>query len=235
VALQIGGLEGLLQEPTAQILSALLDVLDKRGVEPRGHSERVARYALRLSNTIAARYDAQRQTRPLLPRLTPGDLVDLAFGALLHDIGNVGIPDAILRKTGKLTENEWRQIRRHPLAGAELLADCPMLSRALPVVRFHHERWDGTGYPQGLSGEAIPLSARIFAVCDALDSLTTDRPYRARMDFASACAEIARAARTQFDPDVVEAFLRIPESEWQRLSDAPLSAESASDSLSHAA
>jgi diguanylate cyclase (GGDEF)-like protein len=235
VALQIGGLEGLLQEPTSQILSALLDVLDKRGVEPRGHSERVARYALHLSSAMAARYEEQRQTRPLLPRLTPGDLVDLAFGALLHDIGNVGIPDAILRKTGKLTENEWRQIRRHPLAGAELLADCPMLSRALPVVRFHHERWDGTGYPQGLSGEVIPLSARIFAVCDALDSLTTDRPYRARMDFAGACAEIARAAGAQFDPDVVEVFLRIPESEWQRLADVPLSAKSVSGSLSHAA
>jgi ribonuclease P protein subunit RPR2 len=116
-----------------------------------------------------------------------------------------------------LTEDEWRQVRRHPLAGAELIAEHPLLSRALPVVRYHHERWDGDGYPQGLAGEAIPLGARIFSVCDTLDILTTTRPYRAQMTYPAAREEIARGSGTQFDPDVVAAFLRIPEEEWLRL------------------
>jgi diguanylate cyclase (GGDEF)-like protein len=235
VGLLTGGLEGMLQESTSQVLSALLDVLDRRGAEPRGHSERVTRYALLLSNAVATLYEEQRHSRPLLPRLTPGDLIDLAFGAMLHDIGKVGIPDAILRKVDKLTEDEWHKIRRHPLAGAEMIADCPLLSRALPVIRFHHERWDGIGYPQGLAGENIPLGARIFAVCDTFDILTTDKPYRARLDFGMASAEIARGAGKQFDPDIVEAFLRISEQEWQVLGDQPLSLEPVAAGLPHAA
>ncbi len=116
-----------------------------------------------------------------------------------------------------------------------MIADCPLLSRALPVIRFHHERWDGIGYPQGLAGENIPLGARIFAVCDTFDILTTDKPYRARLDFGMASAEIARGAGKQFDPDIVEAFLRISEQEWQVLGDQPLSLEPVAAGLPHAA
>jgi diguanylate cyclase (GGDEF)-like protein len=213
-----GGLEGLLQTPPALVLAELLDTLDYRHEQPPGHSERVIRYALRLGHALAALYDEQRTTRPLLPRLTLGHLADLSFGALLHDIGKSGIPASILRKVSKLTEEEWRQIRRHPLVGAELILGRPLLARALPVVRFHHERWDGTGYPQGLSGESIPLEARIFAVCDTLDTLLNDKPYRPRLDFSAASDEIVRASGTQFDPDVVAAFLSVPEQDWLALS-----------------
>ena len=224
-SLTTGGLEGLLQCPLAEVLGALFEALDRRGVEPPGHSERITRYALRLALAVNEVYEEERQTRPLLPHLDHGDLSALAFGALLHDIGKMGISDSVLRKRGQLTEDEWRQMRRHPLVGAEMLSDHPLLSRAHPVVRHHHERWDGSGYPQGLAGEAIPLTARIFAVCDALEILTSERPYRSKMDYTQARAEIARGAGTQFDPDVAQAFLRIPAEEWLRLgegTDAPL-------------
>lgn len=213
-----GGLEGLLQEPTTHLLSELVSALDKHSAESAGHSERVTRYSLRVGLELAKFYSEQRRNRSLLPMLTTSDMIDLAYGALLHDIGQIGIPTAILHKTGKLTDDEWRQIRRHPLAGAELIVGQALLERALPVVRYHHERWDGTGYPQGLSGEAIPLNARIFSVCDALESLTTDKPYRARLDYAAARDEIVRGADKQFDGDVVAAFLRIPLEDWQSLS-----------------
>ncbi len=209
-----GGLEGLLQCPIAEVLGALFEALDRRGVEPAGHSERITRYALRLALSVNEVYEEERQARPLLPHLDQGDLSALAFGALLHDIGKMGISDSVLRKRGQLTEDEWRQMRRHPLVGAEMIADHPVLFRAHPVVRHHHERWDGSGYPQGLTGDAIPLTARIFAVCDALEILTSERPYRSKMDYTQARAEIARGAGSQFDPDVVQAFLRVPAEQW---------------------
>ena len=215
-SLATGGLEGLLQCPVSEVLGALLEALDRRGVEPPGHSERIARYALRLALSVNEVYDEERQFRPLLPYLDPGDLSALAFGALLHDIGKMGISDSVLRKRGRLTDDEWRQMRRHPLVGAEMLGGHPLLRRALPVARYHHERWDGSGYPQGLAGEAIPLVARIFAVCDALEILTSERPYRSRLDYTQARDEIARGAGTQFDPDVVQAFLRVPAEQWLR-------------------
>src|SRR5262249_43035685 len=117
----------------------------------------------------------------------------------------------------------------------ELILGRPLLARALPVVRYHHERWDGTGYPQGLAGEAIPLEARIFSVCDTLDTLLNDKPYRPRLDFAAASAEIRRAAGSQFDPDVVAAFLSVPEQEWMALWSPMLSGLPTSPSLSKAA
>lgn len=213
----LGGLEGLLQEAPAPILLALIDIMDQRSAESWGHSVRVTRYALRLCRAVNELYEELRTVRPLLPRLTPGDLADLAFGALLHDIGKMGIPDAVLRKRGRLTDEEWRQVRRHPLAGAELIAHNALLARALPVIRYHHERWDGNGYPQGLRGEAIPLPARIFAVCDAFDTLTVSQVYREHVSFTEAQTEIQRGTGTQFDPDVVQAFLTVSEEEWRYL------------------
>lgn len=212
-----GGVEGLVQEPAGVVLTALLAALDMREAEAQGHSQRVARYALRLAAAVDSLYDRQRTLHPLRPRLTPGDLRDLALGALLHDIGKVGIPDHILHKPGPLTDEEMTIIRRHPVIGAELLYGLPVVAAALPVVLHHHERWDGQGYPDGLTGEEIPLAARIFAVCDALDSMTSDRPYRRARPMGVAREEIQRAAGTQFDPTVVEAFLEIPEMEWERL------------------
>jgi HD-GYP domain-containing protein (c-di-GMP phosphodiesterase class II) len=210
-----GGPEGLLQEAPGVVLLDLLTALDRRGAEPGGHSVRVARYGLRLASELNDYYESLRERRAILPRLTEGDLRDLAVGALFHDIGKIGITDAVLNKSGDLSADEWRQIRRHPLAGAELFASCSVLCRALAVVRFHHERWDGTGYPQGLAGDAIPLVARICAICDALDTLTTDRSYRTRVDFETARSEIIGGSGTLYDPDIVQAFSRIPARSWQ--------------------
>src|SRR5262245_48765544 len=140
------------------------------------------------------------------------DLADLAHGVLLHDIGKIGIPDAILLKPGPLTAEEWTIMRRHPEIGARLIRDIPFLQGAIPIVRHHHERWDGAGYPDGLRGVEIPLGARIFAVVDAFDAMTFDRPYSRAISFADARAEVRRSAGAHFDPAVVDAFMRVPDS-----------------------
>jgi ribonuclease P protein subunit RPR2 len=133
----------------------------------------------------------------------------MAYGFLLHDIGKLAVPDAILRAPGRLTEEQWTLMRRHPEEGVRMLEHVPFLGRALDVVRYHHERWDGGGYPDGLSGEQIPLWARIFAVVDALDAITAERPYRAARSYEDALAEIRRNSGSQFDPAVVEALERL--------------------------
>ena len=141
----------------------------------------------------------------------------IEFGFLLHDIGKVAVPDAILFKTSRLTDEEYTLIAQHPVVGAEILRDVDFLGEGKLVVRHHHERWDGTGYPDGLAGEEIPLAARVFSVADTLDALTTDRPYRPASDWAHAREEIRRVTGTQFDPAVVAAFDAIPDSEFERL------------------
>src|SRR6185503_151242 len=126
-------------------------------------------------------------------------------------------PDAILRKPGKLTSEEWKEMRRHPEIGARMLRGIGFLEGAVPIVLCHQERWDGKGYPQRLQGTAIPLGARIFAVVDTLDAMTSDRPYRKAMPYEAARAEIMKFSGTQFDPRVVLCFLEIPESEWDAI------------------
>jgi diguanylate cyclase (GGDEF)-like protein len=209
-----GGLEGLLQEPSGIILQALLAMMDLRDVETVGHSQRVARYSLRLAEAMTSPTSLSQEESA---HFTLGDWRALALGALLHDIGKLNIPDHLLRKRSSLTEMEWSAIRRHTLFGAEMVLQFSELAAGAPVVRSHHERWDGNGYPDHLQGEAIPLLARIFAVADALDAMTTDRPYRAALSFAEAAEEIARFSGTQFDPRVVQAFFSVPEAEWRQL------------------
>jgi HD-GYP domain-containing protein (c-di-GMP phosphodiesterase class II) len=136
---------------------------------------------------------------------------------LLHDIGKIGVPDAILRKPAKLTEEEWVRMREHPLHGQKILGGIEFLEGASKVVAQHHERWDGTGYPRGLKGEEIDLSARIFAVADAFDAMVSDRVYRTGRTYEVALAELDSCAGRQFDPRVVEAFRRVPREEWERL------------------
>ena len=131
----------------------------------------------------------------------------LEYGFLLHDVGKIGIPETILRKPGPLDDTERRLMQRHPLLGVGILDGIPLLEGAgLEVVRSHHERWDGTGYPDGLAGEEIPVAARIFALADALDAITTDRPYRKRLSWETAIDEILGNSNAQFDPGVVAAF-----------------------------
>jgi response regulator RpfG family c-di-GMP phosphodiesterase len=177
-------------------LEALGSALDSRDVGTEAHSRRVHGYAL----ATAREYG-----------VPASDIADLEHGVLLHDIGKIGIPDAILLKTGPLTPEEWRTMRRHPEIGKRLIEGVPFLRGAVPIVYCHHEKWDGSGYPRGLRGEEIPLGARIFSVVDAFDAMTFDRPYSKAIPFDAAHAEIKRCAGSHFDPVVVEAFLRVPE------------------------
>jgi two-component system cell cycle response regulator len=141
--------------------------------------------------------------------MLPEELDEVARAAELHDLGKLAIPDAILHKSGPLDETEWSFMRRHTLIGERILLAAPALRPVARLVRSSHEHWDGSGYPDGLAGEAIPLGARVVAVCDAYDAMTTDRPYRRRVDATEALDELRRCAGTQFDPDVVEAFATV--------------------------
>jgi HD-GYP domain-containing protein (c-di-GMP phosphodiesterase class II) len=142
------------------------------------------------------------------------ELSAIRMGAMLHDSGKIGIPDSILRKPGKLTDAEWEIMETHPLKGYEAFKGIGFLDTALPIIRHHHERYDGTGYPDGLAGEEIPIGARIFAVADTFDAMTSDRPYRKAMSTEESVQEIIACSGSQFDPKVVGAFLLIPAEEW---------------------
>ena len=182
----------LLQQAYRQTITTLTDALEAKSEATGHHGLRVQRYALDLTEAIE-------------PRLL--DDPSLEYGFLLHDIGKLRIPEAILEKRGALEAKERRVMQRHPLIGIELLAGVPMLEgEGLQVVRSHHERWDGQGYPDRLRGEEIPPVARIFAVADTLDAMTTDRPYRRRCTWEQAVDEILRESGRQFDPLVVRAF-----------------------------
>jgi HD-GYP domain-containing protein (c-di-GMP phosphodiesterase class II) len=174
-------------------LSGWGQALELRDHETEGHSQR----AVMLTVSIGRRLE-----------LTHRELEHIRRGALLHDIGKMAIPDAILLKPGKLTAAEWRVIRQHPQQAVCMLERIPYLRPALAIPRSHHERWDGSGYPEGLAGEAIPLAARIFAVVDVWDALTSDRPYRKAWTEKRAREYIRRNAGRLFDPRVVEEFLR---------------------------
>ncbi len=139
------------------------------------------------------------------------DHPDAEYGFLLHDAGKVGVPERILSKPGPLTAAEWRVMRTHPVIGYQMLENIPFMTTAAEIVRCHHEMFDGSGYPEGLRGEEIPLPARAFSVVDAFDAMTTDRPYRRAMPAEQAAAELARMAGSQFDPAVVEVFLPLIE------------------------
>jgi response regulator RpfG family c-di-GMP phosphodiesterase len=178
-----------------QTLEALGAALDSRDVGTESHSRRVHGYSLALAREH---------------RVPETEIADLAHGVLLHDIGKIGIPDAILLKPGKLTGDEWQVMRTHPEIGKRLIEKIPFLHGAIPVVWCHHEKWDGSGYPRGLAADGIPLHARIFSVVDAFDAMTFDRPYSKAVPFEDALAEIKRCAGGHFDPAVVESFLRVP-------------------------
>jgi response regulator RpfG family c-di-GMP phosphodiesterase len=183
-------------------LKALVAALEARDSETHGHSERVVNFSLRLGQELGLNAEQMRS---------------LEFGSLLHDIGKIGVPDAILRKPAKLSEEEWVQMREHPVHGRKILGGIEFLEGAAKVVAQHHERWDGTGYPLGLKAEEIDLCARIFAVADAFDAMVSDRVYRTGRTYEAALAELEECAGAQFDPHVVEAFRRIPRQEWERL------------------
>ena len=182
---------------------ALANAVEARDAYTGKHAQRVAAYGLRIAHAAGIEVDPQ-----------------VEFGFLLHDIGKLSVPDALLFKPGPLTEEERALVRRHPEAGAEILHHIEFLDEAKTVVRHHHERWDGDGYPDGLAGEAIPLQARIFAVADTLDALTSARPYRPAISFADARQLIAGEAGAQFDPAVVTAYGTLPDETFVHIRDA---------------
>ena len=188
----------LLQDAYRETAMALADAVDVRDRSTGLHALRVRRYALGLAEAV----DVSLLRDP-----------SLEYGFLLHDVGKIGISDQILLKPGPLTPAERELVHAHPLIGAQILRNVSMLRGAgLDVVRHHHERWDGAGYPDGLFGEQIPLSARIFAVADTLDAMTSDRPYRAALDWTEAVGEIQAQSGRQFDPEVVQAFVSAEQS-----------------------
>jgi diguanylate cyclase (GGDEF)-like protein len=186
------GQRKLVQDAYRQTVAALAAALESKDIGTGAHSQRVLRYAAALARAVA-------------PALLTEPSVE--YGFLLHDIGKIGIPDHILRKRGPLTSSERSVLETHTVLGEQMLSGVPLLAGAgLRVVRSHHERWDGRGYPDRLLGNAIPLGARVFAVADALDAMTSDRPYRSALPWDDAVAEIGAQGGLQFDPQVVEAF-----------------------------
>jgi putative nucleotidyltransferase with HDIG domain len=183
-------------------LEALVAALDAREHETFNHSFRVRAYASHLARMVG---------------YPPAFLAQFEQGALLHDIGKIAVSDSILLKPAKLTPEEWVEMKKHPVMGERILNHVPFLAPAAVIVRHHHERYDGGGYPDGLSGEEIPLGARIFAFADTLDAMTSDRPYRVAPGFAAARKEIERCKGGQFDPNITDIFLRVPEQQRREL------------------
>jgi hypothetical protein len=183
-----------LGEANEAMLTAFSEALELRDRETEGHSQRVVAYAHAMAVALG---------------LSPSEVRAVVHGAMLHDIGKIGVRDAILHKPGPLTAEERAEMERHPEIGYRMIAHIPFLGPASLLVRHHHERWDGAGYPDRLAGEAIPLGARIFAVADAFDAMTSDRPYRAALSWEVALAELVRFRGAQFDPRAVDAFERL--------------------------
>jgi HD-GYP domain-containing protein (c-di-GMP phosphodiesterase class II) len=177
-----------LRRSVGQSLLGLANALEAKDPYTRGHSERVGRWSRRIALGVG---------------LPPEAVQTIAQAGLLHDIGKIGVPESILGKAGPLEEEEWALMRRHPVIGSEIVAPFECLAGEALVIRHHHERHDGSGYPDGLAGEAIPLGARIVAVADVFDALTSDRPYRAAMSRAAALEHLMSAAGTSLDADVV--------------------------------
>lgn len=198
------GLDLEVSRRTEAALSGLLNALDLRDTEGKGHSRRVALLSGRLARAL---------------ELPEADAVEIERGALLHDIGKIGVSDTILRKRATLTVRELEEVRRHTVYGFEILRGLGFLGRARELVRSHHERFDGGGYPDRLAGEAIYIGARVFGVIDAYDAMTTDRPYRAAMPAARARVELASGRGSQFDPRCLDVFLALPEEELQAIRD----------------
>jgi HD-GYP domain-containing protein (c-di-GMP phosphodiesterase class II) len=181
-----------LQRSICQSLLGLANALEAKDPYTRGHSERVGAWGRRIATTLG---------------LPADEIETIAQAGLLHDIGKIGVPETVLRKRAGLTPEEWALMRQHPLIGAQIVAPFEFFGGGALVIRHHHERWDGRGYPDGLVGSAIPLGARVVAVADVFDALTSDRPYRAALSRDAALAYLAGEAGQTLDADVVAALL----------------------------
>lgn len=191
-----------LEKANSMMVRALTVALDKKDAETKGHSQRVMDYSLAIAKRLGVKETSQSRIK---------------WGALLHDIGKIGIPDAILLKPAQLTDEEWSVMRTHPTIGYEMVQNIQFLEDAIDIILYHHERYDGKGYPYGLKGENIPLAARIFAIADAFDTITSKRPYKEPKSILEARRIIIEDCGTHFCPNCVEAFLSIPIEELQQI------------------
>jgi HD-GYP domain-containing protein (c-di-GMP phosphodiesterase class II) len=183
-----------LRDTYVSTMTSFAQVVELKDSTTAGHLDRTQELGLAIAEAVDPELAARPETR---------------YGFFLHDIGKVGIPEHILCKPGALDPSEWRVMREHPTIGAHIVEPIRFLAGAVDIVRSHHERWDGRGYPMGLRHEEIPLAARVFAIADCFDAMTNDRPYRNALPLDQAVDEIVRGACTQFDPDIVQAFLEL--------------------------
>ena len=193
-ALELERALGRLRESYLDMIKTLAFVVEAKDPSTRAHLQRTHDYAVALAEAVDPELAADEQLR---------------YGFLLHDVGKVGIPEAVLNKPGPLDDGEWEVMRAHPMLGVQMVAGIKSLGSAVEVIRCHHERWDGKGYPAGLAGEAIPAGARVFAVADAFDAMTSDRPYRKGMPAQVAFDEVKSQSGKQFDPECAKGFLAI--------------------------
>lgn len=194
VSIETARLIGRFKDTYAGLVRALIAAIEAKDKFTRGHTERVTRYAATLAQELGLDEDTKQA---------------LLFGAVLHDVGYIGVPEHILQMPNGITPEQLAELRRHPVIGVKILRDIPFLEKALDAVKYHHERYDGTGYPEGLAGENIPLIARILAVCDAFDAMTSERRFRRAKTVGEAAAEIRRERGKHFDPHIADAFLRL--------------------------
>jgi HD-GYP domain-containing protein (c-di-GMP phosphodiesterase class II) len=183
-----------LQRAYLDTVNALVNSLEARDNYTRGHTGRVTIFTREIAKNMGLKDEA---------------LFTIELGALLHDVGKIGVPDAILNKAGPLDKDEFEIIKKHPDKGILILENVVYLKQAVPAVLYHHERFDGSGYPRKIDGKNIPLSGRIIAIADSFDAMTSDRPYRPRMKFSMATEELIKGSGTQFDPEIVDVFLRV--------------------------
>lgn len=181
-------------ERTESVIFALARAVEAKDFYTKEHLQRIANYAERMAQAL---------------KLDSGEMLAIRYGGILHDIGKIGISEAILRKPGSLTEEEWLEIKKHPIIGESIIQPMRFANKVGPIVRGHHERWDGKGYPDGIKEKNIPLGARIVALVDSYDAMTTDRPYRKALSAEKACKQIEQDAGTKFDPELADVFLKL--------------------------
>ena len=207
IALENARLYSDLKRAFTETVKVITNAVEARDPYTAGHSERVTSIAIETARELG----------------WPNEHIEiLEIGSLLHDIGKIGVSDVILLKPGPLTEDEWTEMKKHPILGAKLLESISNLRQVLPYILYHHERYDGKGYPFGLAGTEIPVEGRMLAVLDTLDAMTSNRPYRVGMTIDEAIVEIQNNRATQFDPDVVDALMRVVESGRLKLVPMPL-------------